>query len=274
MSSGSFSESLMRIKNSKSWVSYSFSHALLGSVMLLLAAFIIRAVLNPYIQPYAPFHFFIVSCLLIAYFYGYKPALLGVMVSALIGNFFFVKPYGDFGAVSLSDVIQFLTFSAVALLAIFFIEQLQRTVYALNTSVKIMASRQNISLQRENDRLYFAKKQSQSWAILEEILTDFDELLCLQYGAKNLQFEPLFLKLSHSTQHFFVGDEWLELIHPDDAPTLLAALDFVSTDTVKKVTLRFSQDPLARQHAVLVESYAFMNQTLKVVRLEKKLLDV
>ena len=242
--------------------------------MLLLAAFLVRVLLHPYIEPYAPFHFFIVACLVIAYLFGYKLALLGVLASALIGNYFFIKPYADFGTISPSDVIQFLTFSSVTVLAIFFIEQLQRTVYGRNTVVKILKSRQKIALQRENDRLYFSKKQSQSWAILEEILTDFDELLCLQYGTENLQFEPLFLKLSQSTQHFFVGDEWLELIHPDDAPPLLAALDMGSTDAVNKVKLRFSQDPLAKQHAVMVESYAFMNKTLKVVRLEKGQLDV
>jgi hypothetical protein len=263
----------MRIKNSKSWVRHSFGRAVLGTGILLLAAFIVRLLLQPYIEPYAPFHFFIVACLLIAYLYGYKLALAGVLASALMGNYFFIKPYANFGPIGPSDVIQFLTFSSVALVAIFFIEQLQRTVYGRNTVVKILQSRQKIALQRENDRLYFSKKQNQSWAILEELLIDFDELLCFRYGAENVRFEPLFLALTKSPQHFFAGDEWLKLIHPDDAPSLLAALDIDSTNAVKKVKLRFSQDSLALQHTVLVESYAFMNKTLKIVRLEKGMLD-
>jgi hypothetical protein len=245
----------------------------LGTGILLLAAFIVRLLLQPYIEPYAPFHFFIVACLLIAYLYGYKLALAGVLASALMGNYFFIKPYANFGPIGPSDVIQFLTFSSVALVAIFLIEQMQRTVYGRNTVVKILQSRQKIALQRENDRLYFSKKQNQSWAILEEILIDFNELLCFKYGAENVRFEPLFLALTKSPQHFFAGDEWLKLIHPDDAPSLLAALDIDSTNAVKKVKLRFSQDPLAMQHNVLVESYAFMNKTLKIVRLEKGMLD-
>jgi hypothetical protein len=166
-----------------------------------------------------------------------------------------------------------LTFSSVAMLAIFFVEQLQRTIYARDTVVKIMESRQKIALQRENDRLYFSKKQSQSWAILEEILTDFDEILFLQYGQGNIRLEPLFLELAKSPKHVLVDDEWLTLVYPEDASPLLAALETGGQKTAQKIRLRFSQDPLKTQHTVLVESYAFMNKTLKIVRLSKAQID-
>ena len=199
--------------------------------------------------------------------------MVGIFVSSLIGNYFFVKPYSDFGDIGLSDVIQFLTFSSVALLATLFIEQLQRTIYARNTVVKIMESRQKIALQRENDRLYFSKKQSQSWAILEEILTDFDEILFLQYGQGNIRLEPLFLELAKSPKHVLVDDEWLALIHPEDTPSLLATLEIGAPKTAQKIPLRFSLDLLETRHSVLVESYAFMNKNLKIVRLTKAQVD-
>ena len=226
--------------------------------------------LHPYIEPYAPFHFFIVACLFIAYFFGYKLALIGVLISALIGNYFFIRPYVQFGPISTTDLIQFFTFSSVAVIAIYVIEQLQRTAYARNMVVKIMKSRHKISLQRENDRLYFAKKQNQSWAILEGILTNFDEIILLKYGTANIRLEPLFLELAHSPKHVLAQDEWLTLVHPDDAAQLQAALEAKASLSPQRLSLRFTRDPSLTDYDVIVESNLFMDKALKIVRLSKE----
>jgi K+-sensing histidine kinase KdpD len=260
----------MRIKNSKSWVSYSLTRSAVYSLLLLGMAFVARMLLHSYIEPYAPFHFFIVACLFIAYFFGYKLALIGVLISALVGNYFFVRPYVQFGPISTTDLIQFFTFASVAVIAIYVIEQLQRTAYSRNMVVKIMRSRHKISLQRENDRLYFAKKQNQSWAILEGILTNFDEIVLLKYGAANVRIEPLFLALAHSPKHLLAQDEWQTLLHPDDATQLQVALDASHAPSPHELSLRFSHDPAQTTHAVIVESNLFMNKTLKIVRLAKE----
>jgi K+-sensing histidine kinase KdpD len=260
----------MRIKNSKFWVGYSFTQSVVYSLLLLGMAFITRILLHSYIEPYAPFHFFIVACLFIAYFFGYKLALIGVFISALVGNYFFIKPYVQFGPISTTDLIQFFTFALVAVVAIYVIEQLQRTAYARNMVVKIMKSRHKISLQRENDRLYFAKKQNQSWAILEGILTHFDEIVLLKYGTANVRIEPLFLELAHSPKHVLAPDEWLTLVHPDDAAQLQAALDANQSPSPHPLALRFSHDPSQTAHPVIVESNLFMNKPLKIVRLAKE----
>lgn len=260
----------MRIKNSKFWVGYSLTQSVVYSLLLLGIAFIARVLLHPYIEPYAPFHFFIVACLFIAYFFGYKLALIGAFISALVGNYFFIRPYVQFGPISTTDLIQFFTFALVAVIAIYVIEQLQRTAYARNMVVKIMKSRHKISLQRENDRLYFAKKQNQSWAILEGILTNFDEIVLIKYGSANVRLEPLFLELAHSPKHVLAQDEWLTLLHADDAAQLQAALDASHAPSPHPLSLRFSRDPHQIAHAVIVESNLFMNKTLKIVRLAKE----
>jgi K+-sensing histidine kinase KdpD len=112
----------MRIQNSKSWVRYSFSEAVQGSLLLLFSAFVVRYALQPLIEPYAPFHFFIVACLVIAYRYGYLMAIVSTLISALLGSYFFVKPYFTYGPASVSDVIQFLNFAFVTVIAILIIE--------------------------------------------------------------------------------------------------------------------------------------------------------
>lgn len=259
----------MRIKNSKSWVSYSLARSVLYSLLLLVVAFVARMLLHPYIEPYAPFHFFIVACLLIAYFFGYKLALTGGLISAIVASYFFIRPYFQFGPIANSDLIQFFTFSLVTLIAIYVIEHLQRTAYARNMVVKIMESRHKISLHRENDRLYFAKQQNQSWAILEAILTNFDEVMLLKFGKAHVRLEPLFLELAHSPKHLLGPDEWLTLLNSDDAAQLHAALFDQQVTSPQYLTLRFSHDPSQSAHDVIVETNRFMNQTLKVVRLRK-----
>jgi K+-sensing histidine kinase KdpD len=264
----------MLIRNSKSWVNHSLKRSAVLSLLVLSVAFATRMLLHPYIEPYAPYHGFIVACLCIAYFFGYKLALCGVMISAMVGSYFFVRPYYQFGPLSATDLTQFITFSSVTLVAIFAIERLQRTAYSRTMVVKIMESRHKISLMRENDRLYFAKQQNQSWAILESILTNFEEVMLLKFGSANLRVEPLFLELAHSPKHLLTSDEWLTLLHPDDAAQLQAALHADLATKPQHLSLRFSHDPQQTAHAVTVETNRFMNQSLKVVRLRKKVVDV
>jgi len=60
----------------------------LGHLLDVGGAFLIRYLLQPYIEPYAPFHFFIVACLFISYLYGYKLALIATVISSLLGSYF------------------------------------------------------------------------------------------------------------------------------------------------------------------------------------------
>ena len=94
----------MRIKNSKSWVSYSLSESIAYASLILLIAFLIRLGLHQTIEPDAPFHCFIVACILIALLYGYKLALVGILVSTLLGGYFFIKPYNTFGIPESTDL--------------------------------------------------------------------------------------------------------------------------------------------------------------------------
>jgi K+-sensing histidine kinase KdpD len=259
----------MRIQNSKSWVKYSFRQALAGSGLILLSAFLIRYALQPLIEPYAPFHFFIVACLFIAYVYGYQFALLGTFVSAFFGSYFFVKPYFSFDIATASDIIQFINFASVTLISVFIIEHLQRTLYARRMVLKIMESRHRVSLFRENDRIYFSKKNNEAWSILEEILTDFDNIIFLKFADGNIKPEPLFLALAKTDQTVFSDDAWQALIHPEDVPVLLSKLSQVALKSglVSVFDLRFAHNPKADPYRVQLESYEFMGKPLKLLRL-------
>jgi len=152
----------MRINNSKFWVPYSLRKSLLGSGLILLFAFLIRLGLHEAIEPYAPFHFFIVACIAIAYLYGYKLALIGVAISTILGGFFFIKPYFSFGTPAPSDWLQFLNFGVVTIIAILVIENLQRNIYGRALILKVMQSRYRIALLKENDTHFLLNKLKDS----------------------------------------------------------------------------------------------------------------
>jgi Domain of unknown function (DUF4118) len=259
----------MRIQNSKSWVTYSFGEATLGCFILLSCAFVSRYALQPLIEPYAPFHFFIVACLLIAYRYGYRMAFVSTLISAFLGSFFFVEPYFTIGPASVSDVIQFLNFACVTVVAIVMIEKLQRNVYARQIVLKIMESRHKISLHRENDRIYFAKSNNEAWAMLDEILTDFDDIILIQYGSGGVKLEPLFMALTLCQQPILSVDEWQAFLAPDDLALLLFKLSqpIVKSGHVDEFATRFLQFGHAVSYKVALESFVFLGKPLRILRL-------
>ena len=235
----------------------------------MICAFVIRYVFQPFLEPYAPFHFFIVACLFIAYLYGYRLALVATLVSATLGSFFFVKPYFTLGPATVSDVIQFLNFTCVTAIAILIIEKLQRTVYARQMVLKIMESRHKISLYRENDRIYFSKSNNEAWAVLDELLTNFDDIILIQYGLGNVKVEPLFLALTSSSDSVLTADEWQSLVHPEDLDQLLSQLmqPVSKSGEVAVFPLRFSTQPDAPANSVELESFVFLGKPLKILRL-------
>jgi K+-sensing histidine kinase KdpD len=259
----------MRIQNSKSWVKYSFGQACTGSSLILFFAFMVRYALQPLIEPYAPFHFFIVACLFIAYIYGYQFALLATLISAFLGSFFFVKPYLSFDVTTTNDIIQFINFSVVTVISILMIERLQRTIFANQLVLKVMESRHKISLYKENDRIYFSKKSSESSAILEEILTEFDDIIFLKYAGGNIKPEPLFLALAETDQVVLQTDEWQQFIHPDDLGNLLTNLHqaAIKPGSSRVFKLRFSKKMDVAPVPVQLEAYEFLGKPLKILRL-------
>lgn len=260
----------MEIKNSKNWVKFSREQALLGSVLVLALAFAVRYVLHPYIEPFAVFHFFIVACLSIQYFYGYQFAIFGILISVLLGEYFFVKPYGTFDALSSKDLIISLNFATVTLIAVAFMESLRRSVYARGLMLKVMASRHKISLQRENDRIFYAKKTNEAWSILEELLTDFEQIILLKFGDADYKIEPLFYKLARNVQITDDALAWQQGIHPDDVHRLMQLLqaDGPRTNGGQPFGLRFAvADGEWVESSVEADRFSFMGKQLVILRL-------
>lgn len=258
----------MRIKNSKSWTPYPLSQSVMGASFILLVSFLIRLGLHETIEPYAPFHFFIVACIAIAYLYGYKLAIASVVVSTVLGGYYFIQPYNSFGTPAPSDWLQFANFAVVTLVAIVVIENLQRSVYSRNLLLKVMQSRYRLALLNENDQLFLIQKNNVNWAILEKLLTRFDDILLLQFANAKIKLQPLFFEIFHFSGKVLHGNDWQHYIHSDDLPYLKHLLSIPPSEAKTEVHLSLRLNEVTGQsiRTCKLEIYTFLDQPLKVLR--------
>lgn len=243
--------------------------SLAGTLVLTLMALLIRYSLSPLIHPFAIFHFFILSCLATQFFFGYRYALTAVVASVFLGEYFFVEPIGMFDQLLIKDVIVSLNFVVVTVAAITLMEILQRGVYARELLLKVNDSRHLISLQRENDRLFYAQKSSDAWVVLETLIQEFDQVILLQYGQDTIRLEPLFYELTGQRPHEVEPHQWLEYVHPDDRDLLVQRLASGGMSKLSPSTfsLRFADttavDPTPI--AVNLTRHMFMGQALSIL---------
>jgi K+-sensing histidine kinase KdpD len=92
-----------------------------------------------------------VACLIVSIRYGYKAAFACLFASYALGNYFFVKPYGQFGEITTADLIQAFNFFLVTGVAILLIEKLQRTIYSQKLLIHVMRDRHRSLLYRKNE---------------------------------------------------------------------------------------------------------------------------
>lgn len=152
----------MIFKNSRLWVQHTAMVTVRDSALILLAAFLLRYALHELIEPYAVFHFFMVACIVVAIRYGYKAAFACLLASYFLGTFFFVKPYGEFGEVTTSDLIQAFNFSFVTAVSIGVIEKMQRMIYSQRLLIQVMRDRQRTLLYQKNELVNKLRQANQS----------------------------------------------------------------------------------------------------------------
>jgi K+-sensing histidine kinase KdpD len=213
----------MKIRNSKKWSKYSTHEALIGSFSLVFLAFAFRSLLHPLVEPYAVFHFFIVATLTVQYFFGYKFSVFSIIVSIFLGEYYFVKPYGEFNALSDKDFIISLNFALVTLTAVAFMEPLRRSLYARHLLLKVLSSRHKISLLRENDRIFYAQQSDQVGTLLHTLLEDFDQILIIKLSEFDFKVGPLLIKRTQNAALLDAKDGWQQAIYEEDKALLAQA---------------------------------------------------
>jgi K+-sensing histidine kinase KdpD len=260
----------MKIQNSKKWSPYSARQACLGTALIILVSFALRYFLHPLVEPYAVFHFFIVACLAVQYFFGYKFALVSALISVILGEYYFVKPYSSFDVFSPKDLIISLNFALVTLTAVAFMEYLSRALLTRDLLLKVVESRHKISLYRENDRIFQAQQSSQNGSILEALLNDFDQILVIKFGASEYKVEPLFFKMTQNTIPLNGELNWKDAVYFEDK----SLLDQIFQPLASKIgapisfDLRLVQaDGSLQACRVCVDHFNFMGKPLSILKI-------
>lgn len=204
----------MDIQNTRNWVRFGLSQQLAGTLAITLLAFLIRLSLQPVLQPYGVFHFFIVASLLVQYLFGYRMALIAVVLSLALGEVFFVAPFGEFTHLEDKDLILSLNFVLVILPAIFLVEKLQRSLYGRELLAQVNATRMLVALRRENDRIYFGKKADFSSDLIQSMLGRFEQLLFVKTPAHAVMRGPAFFQIIANGSSG--NGEWPDCIDPQD----------------------------------------------------------
>lgn len=259
----------MKIKNAFLWRNYTVPQAWLVSALILSVAFGLRYMLQPIVAPYGVFYTFTVACLMIQYLFGYKFSAPAIIISTLIGEYYFVEPYGTFDVIGHKDMVIAAQFLMVTGIAVFFMERLSRQAYAADLLLKVMASRHKTSLLRENDRIFYAKKSSDIWAILEELVMDYEVTLFFVYGTSEYKLRPLFYKLATRFKLTDADDQWSIGIHPDDLLPLQTSIANGHGSNNSGLNVRLIREN-GSEHSVsvVVDHFQFMGKRLSVVKLD------
>lgn len=263
----------MDIQNAKRWSRFSTLQSVSGTVLLTLLAFLLRYSLSPLIQPFAVFHFFILSCLTVQFLFGYRYALASMIASALLGEYFFVDPVGTFNELLTKDIIIVLNFIGVTTFAIALIEFLQRGIYARELLLKVSNSRYLASLQLENDRLYYTQKSSDAWSVLSLLLKNFERVILVQHGEDTVRLEPLFYELTGQVASGLHPLQWMERVCPQDRPMLMQQLgsNAPSKSLPAEFSVRLGHVSDASRHDTMAKATRFtvMSRPLLVLTLDE-----
>ena len=133
----------MQIKNSRAWAPHTpsvYGYVLIGT----LAAFFMRYQFHPLMQTQFPTVFFLLNSTLIAYKFGWKPAIMSSIIGMILAYYFFIPPFNSFEIPTTLDVLNLFVYSILFVTIIYLIEKLQRERYRAVLIARVSDSRMKI----------------------------------------------------------------------------------------------------------------------------------
>ena len=108
-----------------------------------------RYALHPYLQDSLPLFFFQINTMIIAFFYGFIPAILSLAISLPLVSYFFMVPFGSFTVIDQKDIALLVTYVCYTALVCTLVEWLRREQY--NTKMAGLVSETRFKLMVEGD---------------------------------------------------------------------------------------------------------------------------
>ncbi|MEJ1959255.1 MAG: DUF4118 domain-containing protein [Nitrosomonadales bacterium] len=147
----------MEIKNAKRWGIAGPKPYYVGFVGYIMA-FALRYILYPVLDDNMPILFFAINSLFIAYYYGFVPSFVMLLLSFPTSFYFFVKPYYSFGPVDIHDIYRLTVYTIMTGLAALMIELLRREQYKSILLARVSDSRYRLLVEADEDRRAVIKK--------------------------------------------------------------------------------------------------------------------
>lgn len=165
----------MDIRNARRWAEPG-AKRYAGALMVVFAAFLFRSLLHPVLDHSMPGIFFACAVIIVEFIWGLGPALMAMVISIPIFDFFFVPPFRDIAMLDRRDVMIVTGFLTITPLAVVLIERLRRAQYRAELIAEVAQTRYEMLLRAENERMVLSDSVQLSNALMTYLTKHLDTI--------------------------------------------------------------------------------------------------
>ena len=184
----------MLLKNAAHWVDSSVKVRAVHTLLIVAACFLFRSAADNFLRPSLPTEIFVFGSLIVAFLYGYVPALVSLVAGWLLGLYFFVEPEGQLSSISALDLSLTANSLVTGLVGIGMIEYLQRTRYSKRLMLMVSESRYRSLLKLDNHRVHHQRQSTRALRQISDIFSHLDRVLVWFDHERKPWLQPLFMQ--------------------------------------------------------------------------------
>lgn len=210
----------MDIRNARRWAEPG-AKRYVGALMVVLAAFLVRSLLHPVLDHSMPGVFFACAAIIVEFTWGLGPAVMAMVISIPIFDFFFVPPFRDIAELDRRDVLIVTGFLLITPLAVALIERLRRAQYRAELIAEVAQTRYEMLLRAENERMVLSDSVQLGNALMTYLTKHLDSIFYLANPATHYEFiDEHFRRDTGVAPDVIKRDGLRALLHPEDAQRL------------------------------------------------------
>lgn len=151
----------MNIRNSKRWNPPDYRPYIVGAIGFCLA-FSFRFYLHPMLGEHFPSLLFSINCIVLAYFYGFWPSFIFLLISIPVSLYYFIEPFEALDTSIDTDITDQIVFFIISFLTAIFFEKLRREQYQSVLLQRVSESRFKLLVENDEELrsvMYAAKAE-------------------------------------------------------------------------------------------------------------------
>lgn len=226
------------LKNARLWVDAPVRTQIINTLLIFFGSLALRWALNDVVEPDLPTQFFLLDALLVSALYGVIPALFCLVAGWILGEYFFVVPYGALSSVNKFDVLLTLNYFLTGLFGIAVFEYLQRVRCSTRLMLAVSESRYRSLLRLDNHRIHQQRQSTRALRQISDIFSHLDRALLLVNQDNKFFSLPLFAELTGRANDSH-EENWLTVVHADDRRRVESELSGVVAGKIESRDLRF-----------------------------------